>query len=111
MNSNILTGVQKIKNAVVSALDSAISSLRKLLTKAKTVASKRIPTITKVKGYLATAKDKITSINSVTELKQTIVAAYVNAKQKVSKIKQNGFKSLLEPFRKKLDKIFNRRTE
>jgi len=111
MNTSISTSVSKIKNAVVNALDSAISSLRRLLTKAKTVASKRISSVAKVKSYLSTAKDKITSIGSVAELKQVIAAAYENAKRKVSKIKQSGFKSFLEPLRKRLDKIFNKRAE
>lgn len=111
MNSSISSSVSKIKTAVVNALDSAISSLRRLLTKAKTVASKKIPSIAKVKSYLSTVKDKITSIGSVAELKQTFTTAYENAKQRVSNIKQNGFKSLLEPLRRRLDKIFKKRTE
>ena len=87
VNSSISSSVSKIKNAVVNALDSAISSLRKLITKAKTVASKKIPSIAKVKSYLSNAKDKITSIGSVAELKSSIAATYEHLKQKVSTIK------------------------
>jgi len=92
-------------------LDSAISSLRKLLTKAKTIASKKLPSIAKIKSYLSTAKEKISSISSMADLKQTVSVAYENLKQKISSVKRNGFKSFLEPLRKRMDKIFNIRSE
>ena len=111
LNSGIATGVSRIKNAVGNALDSAISSLQKLLTKARTVASKKLPSITKIKNYLSTAKEKIASISSVADLRQAVSVAYENVKQKVSNIKRNGFKSFLEPLRKRLDKIFNKSAE
>jgi division protein CdvB (Snf7/Vps24/ESCRT-III family) len=111
VNSGLASSLSRVKNAVVSALDSAISSLRKLITKAKTVASQKLPSIAKIKSYLSTAKEKITSIRSVADLKETLSLAYEKAKQKVSTIQRNGFKSFLEPLRKRMDRIFNRRAE
>ena len=111
VNSGIALGVSRIRNAVGNALDSAISSLRKLLTKAKTVASKKLPSIAKIKNYLHTAKEKIASLSSIADLRQTVSVAYDSVKQKVSNLKRNGFKSFLEPLRKRLDKIFHKNVE
>jgi len=111
LNSGVASAVSRLKNAVGNALENAISSLRKLLTKARTVASKKLPSISKIKNYLGSAKEKIASISSLADLKQTVSIAYENVKQKVRNIKINGFKSFLEPLRKRLDKIFNKSAE
>ena len=87
LNAKVANGILKLKSAVVNALDGAISSLRKLLTKAKTLASEKVPSVKKIKDYLSKAKQKITSIKSVADLKYSIQVAYENTKRKISGIR------------------------
>ncbi len=70
-----------------------------------------MPSIAKIKDYLSSTKQRITSIKSIADLKTTIAVAYEHVKQKVSSIQQKGFKSILEPLKKRLNKILNRREE
>ena len=75
-NSSLSSGVLKMKNAVVTALDSTITSLRALINKSKKAAKEKLPSLTKIKDYLSSTKQKMSSIKSLGDLRSHIEAVY-----------------------------------
>ena len=61
-----------MKVTVTNAIDRTLKTLRGLINKSKNVAKEKLPSIAKIKGYLTSAKEKITSIRNVSDLRNGV---------------------------------------
>jgi len=77
----------RLKSSLVAALDSAISSIGKILNKAKQFVVSKVSKTNKIKNILTSIKQKITSIRSIKDLKSSIQSTYDTLKSKVKLVK------------------------
>ena len=50
------------------------------------MAKEKLPSVVKIKEYLSSAKQRVTSIKSVEDLKNGLASIYQNVKQKISTV-------------------------